>query len=218
MPDMAGKGPERASIAHAGEGNKMHAPAAERNASVLCDLLLRHAPRTGRALEIASGTGQHVATFARALPGLTWQPTDIDPQRLRSIDAWAAESGASNILAAQHLEASTPGWADTHGEQDLVVLINLLHLIPQTQTQALITEAIAALSLQGRFVLYGPFKRNGTFVSAGDANFHAHITDSNPALGYKNDLDVEGWLRAAGAGEIIRQEMPANNLAFIASR
>jgi hypothetical protein len=215
---MAGKTPERASVAHAGEGSKMHAPAAERNASVLCDLLLRHAPRTGRALEIASGTGQHVATFSRALPGLTWQPTDVDPLRLRSIDSWAAESGTKNIEPACHLDACTPGWAKTHGGQDLVVLINLMHLIPQVQAQALVTEAIAALTPQGRFVLYGPFMRNGTFISAGDANFHTHITDSDPALGYKNDLDVEGWLRAAGAGEIIRQEMPANNLAFIASR
>ena len=51
-------------------------PAADRNKQAILDVLLRLLPDQGSALEIASGTGQHVAWFAAHLPHWTWQPTD----------------------------------------------------------------------------------------------------------------------------------------------
>ena len=51
---------------------------AERNKGPILTLLERTLPRTGLVLEIGSGTGQHVAHFAKALPELTWQPSDLD--------------------------------------------------------------------------------------------------------------------------------------------
>jgi len=50
------------------------------------------APRRGRALEIASGTGQHITALARALPKLVWHPTEIAAERIASINAYAAEA------------------------------------------------------------------------------------------------------------------------------
>jgi tRNA G46 methylase TrmB len=44
-------------------------------------------PRHGLVLEIGSGTGQHVAHFAQALPELTFQPSEMDEGRHRSIAA-----------------------------------------------------------------------------------------------------------------------------------
>ena len=60
-------------------------PSAERNKGPILDVLARVLHRQGVVLEIASGTGQHVIHFARALPGLTWQPSDSDAELRDSI-------------------------------------------------------------------------------------------------------------------------------------
>lgn len=200
------------------DGGRLNAPAAARNVKPICDLLQTCAPRTGTALEIASGTGQHVVQFARTLPGLTWQPTEKDPARLDSINAWIAHAGVYNVLPAQALNAAQTGWGAAQAGKDLIVLINLLHLIPEPDARALITETAKALVPGGRFILYGPFLRAGETTSIGDARFHASLQTSDPAIGYKDDFDVVDWLHEAGLDLVDLIDMPANNLAFVAEK
>ena len=69
--------PKNASIAQDLKDGRLHAPAAGRNAQAILDVLGQYAPvsghaaASGHALEIASGTGQHVVDYATALSGLT---------------------------------------------------------------------------------------------------------------------------------------------------
>jgi len=213
---VTGTLPPSASVASASVGGKMWAPAAERNAVALTDLLARHAPPSGRALELASGTGQHVTAFAGRMPALVWQPSEVDADRLASISAYAEEAKLANLRPAIQLDATAGGWSVAQGAWDLIVLINLLHLISAPKARSVITEALAALRPGGCFVLYGPFMRAGQLTSAGDARFHAQLSGADPQIGYKDDTDIHLWLRAAGAKTISVEDMPANNLAFIA--
>ncbi|MCE8509855.1 DUF938 domain-containing protein [Ruegeria pomeroyi] len=213
---MSRNPPSVASIATTGEGARMLAPAAERNVGVLCDLLEQVAPHQGRALELASGTGQHVSAFAARLPGLHWQPTEVDAQRRASIDAYC--KGLDNVAAARELNATRPGWGANWAGQDLVVLINLLHLISEDEAATLIAEAAAALAPGGRLVIYGPFMRAGELTSEGDARFHAALTSEDPEIGYKDDFDTIDLMQAAGLEMAEVVEMPANNLALIAEK
>ena len=76
---------------------RWRAPAAERNHGPILTVLRRALPATGLVLEIASGTGQHVAHFAAALPDLEWQPSEADPAFHDSIRAWTAAAAPTNV-------------------------------------------------------------------------------------------------------------------------
>jgi SAM-dependent methyltransferase len=211
--------PGTASLAtSSGESAHLYAPSAERNAGPIGDLLERLAPRSGRVLELASGTGQHAVAFAARLSRLTWQPSEVDPARMASINAHAADSGLPNIAPVIALDATAPGWSAQHSGYDLIVLVNLLHLISEGEARTLISEAAEALAPGGALVLYGPFRRDGRLTSEGDARFHASLVAGDPDIGYKNDADIAAQLAVAGLELQEVVEMPSNNLAFHATR
>lgn len=56
-------------------------PMAERNKESILEVLADYVDETSSAfgLELGSGTGQHIVHFARALPSVTWQPSEISP-------------------------------------------------------------------------------------------------------------------------------------------
>jgi len=197
---------------------RMFAPAAARNLEPIAALLAEVAPTSGKALEIASGTGQHATAFAERLPDLHWQPTEIDEARRASIDARAAEAGLGNLAPAIPLDATTPGWGAKHSGQGLIFLANLLHLISEAEAKTLITEAASALAPGGVFVIYGPFMRAGELTSDGDRTFHARLVEQDPDVGYKDDFDTMDLLQSAGLEMVQVVEMPANNLALVARR
>lgn len=208
--------PPVASVATQGEGAKLVAPAASRNVDALCTLLAQVAPAEGRALELASGTGQHMAAFAARFPDLQWQPTEVDPARRASINAYTIDS--PNTLPAAGLNATEAGWHKDFQNLDLIVLINLLHLISWPEAQTLLFEVAQALAPRGRFVLYGPFMRHGKLISDGDARFHAALSQQDPEIGYKDDGQVQRYIEEIGLTPIRVSQMPANNLAFIAEK
>jgi SAM-dependent methyltransferase len=194
------------------------APSATRNAEAICAVLAGVAPGAGRALELASGSGQHVAALARACPGLDWQPTDRNAGNLGSIMAWAAWSGAPNIWPPVVLDAGVPGWGAAQAPVALVLVVNLLHLVPVPVAQTVVAEAARALAPGGMLAVYGPFLRDGATTSDGDAAFDASLRAQDPAIGYKDVAVVQGWMAAAGLVPRPAVVMPANNLFLLADR
>lgn len=192
------------------DDGRLSAPAAVRNTPAIVAALAGLLPPSGRVLELAAGTGEHAVALAEAFAGLDWQPTDIAPERLASIDAWRAARGVGNMRVALRLDATRPDWRVD--PVDVVYLANLLHLISAEAAQQVIAGAARALVPGGVFVAYGPFRTDGGFRSDSDARFHARLVASDPLAGYK---DLE-WVEEAGAQvgleRAARIEMPANNL------
>ncbi|MCO4824369.1 MAG: DUF938 domain-containing protein [Amylibacter sp.] len=205
-----------ASIAiDADKSGKLHAPSAARNAADLCATVQSFAPSSGNALEIASGTGQHIVTFAATMPNIHWQPSEVETSRLASIKAYRAESGLTNIAAPITLNATQSGWGKTVPPKDLITLANLLHLISATEAETLIVEAAKALNPNGKQALYGPFKREGILTSSGDETFDANLRAHDPETGYKDDAWIKATATTAGLIQSQAHEMPANNLLLI---
>ncbi len=198
---------------------RLSAPAALRNRAAITAALAAIAPAKGRALEIASGTGEHVVTFAPAMPGLHWHPTDPAPERRLSIAAWTAAVPSPNIIAPPlDLDACDPGWAAALGPFDLIFLANLLHLVTAPQALTCLTEMAAATAPRGIAAVYGPFLRDGRTTSEGDAAFHARLSAETPGTGYKDLAWVQGVWGAAGLVPDPPLDLPANNLLLSARK
>lgn len=193
------------------------AASAVRNLHPIQLVLNAHLPATGRALELASGTGQHIVAHALSFPGLEWQPSEPDPARLAMIDAWATEAALGNLRPALGLDACAPGWGAAQGPRALVLVVNLLHLISDGEMAVLLDEAAQALGPLGIFAIYGPFLREGAATSPGDAAFDADLRAQDPAIGYK-DLGVVCSVLEALQLRVHVEPMPANNVMILAKR
>jgi SAM-dependent methyltransferase len=191
----------------------LHAAATERNRDPILEVLRRVLPPAGLVLEIASGTGQHVAHFAPALPALRWQPSDASTAHLESIRAWSAASGADNIAAPLLLDVERLPWPVAHA--DAIVNINMIHIAPWSAAEALFRGATRLLPAAGLLYLYGPFKRGGQHTAPSNQRFDERLRGEDPRWGVR-DLDELAVLAASvgfGPAEIVA--MPANNLSLV---
>ena len=201
------------------DDRRRHAPATLRNRDPILSALKRHLPERGTVLEVASGTGEHAAHFAAALPGLAFQPSDPDPGARASIDAWAKDARLPNLRAAIALDAAAPDWerAVAGGAVDAVLCVNMVHIAPWAATPGLMRGAARLLPAGGVLCLYGPFKRGGRHTAPSNAAFDADLRASDPAWGVRDLEAVAAEAAARGFGSPVVEEMPANNL-FVAFR
>ena len=215
---LRSKLPPTASVTVPSGDGRLSAPAAVKNAGPITDLVKEFAPDTGQALEIASGTGQHIVKLAVVKPNLNWQPSDIDPLRIASIETWCEDDSLVNVRPPVILNATERGWSSKFNRQKFILLVNLIHLISEDETTILISEISAALAPGGRSIIYGPFKRNHKLTSVGDQTFHQSLIEADPQIGYKNDAWMTAEFKDAKLELLKVVPMPANNLAFICEK
>ncbi len=215
---LRSKLPPTASVVVQSRDGRLSAPAAEKNAGPITELVKEFAPDRGLALEIASGTGQHIVKLAVVKPNLNWQPSDIDPLRIASIETWRKDYNLANVRPPVRLNATKIGWSSKFNHQKFIFLVNLIHLISEDEATILISEISAALAPGGRSIIYGPFKRNNKLTSAGDQSFHQSLIEADPQIGYKNDAWMTARFKEKKLGILKVVPMPANNLAFVCEK
>ena len=134
---------------------------------------------------------------------------------MNSITSWARKANSNNLAAPITLDATASGWASEHSAFDLIIIVNLLHLISKVETTRLISEASQALNIQGTMLIYGPFMRGDRFESEGDERFHHSLVAQDSDIGYKSFESVQDLQTKAGLFTEATHEMPANNLMLV---
>jgi len=193
-----------------------HSAAAERNQGPILAALERLLPRRGVALEIASGTGQHAAHFAAALPQWQWQPSDVEPAALASIDGRCA--GLANVRPALVLDVLRPDWPGVPAVVDAIFCANMLHISPWPTCAALMRGAARHLAANGVLVLYGPYVVDGEPTAPSNVAFDADLRARDASWGLRRLADVAAEAEAAGLMLRERIAMPANNLLLAWTR
>ena len=194
--------------------HRQYAPATERNREPLLAVLQQELSAAHRVLEGASGTGQHAVFFARALPHLTWQPTDTDPEALASIEAWRQAEALPNVLPAQALDVLQQPWP-LAGPYDTLVCINMVHISPWEATQALLRGAARVLAPGGRLLLYGPYLVEGRPTAPSNLVFDASLRARDTRWGVRalEAVCAEGAAHGLTRERVV--DMPSNNLTVV---
>lgn len=173
-------------------------------------------PPRGLVLEVASGSGEHAVGFGAAFPGVTWQPSDADPEALASIDAWAADAGLANLRPALTLDARA--WPWPVAEAEAIVCINMIHIAPWEACLGLMRGAGALLRPGAPLYLYGAMRVGGQLTAASNVEFDASLRSRDPAWGVRDLEAVAAAARAEGLELERTVVMPANNLSLIFRR
>jgi SAM-dependent methyltransferase len=195
---------------------KETAPSAERNKGPILDVARRVLPARGLVLEIGSGTGQHVAHFAAALPSLVFQPSEMEASKHASIRAWARDAGLDNVRPPIELDIMRSPWPIDAA--DAIICINVIHISPWAATLALMTGAAAILPGGGVLLTYGPYRRNGRHTAPSNEEFDTSLRARNSEWGVRGMEEVERAANRAGLRLEEAVAMPANNFTLVFRR
>ena len=197
-----------------------HHPSALRNKEPIREVVSKYLKAGMKVLEIASGTGTHVSHMAAGIPGVTWQPSELDPGRLVDIADAAAEAGvADRVRKPVSIDISKPleGQIDTGEKYDAVFNSNMVHISPYKCAKGLFDAAGKVLKPgTGRLIMYGPFGFDGIITPESNVNFDLSLRSQNPEWGIRDvTRELAGEANRNGLKLEATHDMPANNKILV---
>ncbi len=189
---------------------KRHAPAALANRDALLSALRPFLPGAGSVLELGSGTGEHAVFLARHLPHLAFQPSDPDEAARASIAAWSAQAGLPNLRPPLNLDLTLTTWWRQRAE--VILCVNVLHLLPATAAEALVAGAARVLPPGGALCVCGPFRQAGLVAPPRLEDLERRLRAAVPGLAVPSAEALERAGRLAGLAPAARVSMGEGDL------
>jgi SAM-dependent methyltransferase len=182
--------------------------ACERNKEPILNILRTVLAQSTHVLEIGTGTGQHAVHFARALPHLTWQPSDVGPDVSELAERLRVE-GTPNIQPPFTLDVREATWPISSA--DAIFSANTLHIMDWQAVQKFFLGVGKLLSPSGLLCVYGPFRYDGHYTSDSNAAFDKHLRMRDTGSGIRDAEAVDALGSAQGLVLEADYRMPANN-------
>ena len=198
------------------KGGRRSAPAALRNREPIAEVLLGLLPANGLVLEIASGTGEHAVYFAERFPSLEWQPSDVHPDALSSIESWRVSAALANVRSPLVIDAASPDWPIDRA--DAVLSINMVHISPWSSALGLLDGAARLLPEGGPLILYGPWLKGDVPTVQSNLDFDADLKRRDPKWGLRRVEDFAAAAKERGFELVETRLMPANNMMLLFRR
>ena len=194
---------------------KPYAESCDINKDPILDLLKEVFADRRQVLELASGTGQHAVHFARALPHLTWQTSELE-QNHAGIQLWLDEAQLANVFAPLHIDANDEHWPAGH--YDAIFNANTVHILSWPEVEKLFSGMGRALNSGGILCLYGPFNYGGKFTSESNARFDVWLKSRDPRSGVRDFEALNALAIREGMTLLKDVEMPINNRTLLWQR
>lgn len=172
---------------------------------------------TPLCLEIAAGSGQHLAHFAPHFPHLKFQPTEVDENLLGSISYYAQNCSTKNILPPKQIDicAKLSSYGFKENSIDYIYNANMIHISPYECTIGLFENAGIYLKNDGLMITYGPYSKDGVITPESNVEFHASLKSRNPLWGIRDINDLVKLAEENNLSLIDTVEMPANNKTLV---
>jgi SAM-dependent methyltransferase len=187
---------------------KQSSPSCERNKEPILAVLREILSIPGLVLEIGSGSGQHALHFARGLPHVEWQPTDV-VENIPSISAWRDEAGLANLCEPLALDLFSDRWPVDAAQA--VVCINTIHIVSWKAVEKLFAGVGRLLKPGGTMYVYGPYRYAGRPLEPSNEAFDRWLKARDAASGVRLFEDVNRLALGNGLTLAGDRAMPANN-------
>jgi hypothetical protein len=197
--------------------SRLYFPATERNRQPIWDVLSPRLKPAGTYLEVASGSGEHLAYFAQQSGGrqVRWIPSDPLAEHRLSIADWCQE--LPHVAAPLDIDCRHPRWQGVD-EVDGILAINMVHIAPWSACVGLFAGAARHLSRRGWLYLYGAYFCADVDTAPSNLAFDQSLRQQNPEWGVRQLEQVTALALEVGLVLVQRTQMPANNLSLLFQR
>uniref|UniRef100_A0A914EF36 Methyltransferase-like 26 n=1 Tax=Acrobeloides nanus TaxID=290746 RepID=A0A914EF36_9BILA len=173
-------------------------------------------------LEIASGSGKHIAYFAKHFPKAIWQPSEHNPRYLHSIVGYVDHYKYDNLRVPLFIDITKPpnNWAlpADYRPKDVDVLlnINMIHISSSAAVEGLFSAAGSLLKpKEGKLITYGPYVIDGIISAQSNIDFDVSLRSQNPEWYLRDVHDLKLKAQTSGLKLIKIYQVPDNNHMLI---
>lgn len=195
--------------------SKPFSQACENNKHPILEVLKNAFAKQKYVLEIGSGTGQHAVHFAKNLPFLTWQTSDLLMNHA-GINQWIIDQPTPNLKRPLAIDLAEE--LSLIESIDAIFTANTLHIISWPLVQRFFALVDKNLTKNGVLCIYGPFNYQGKYTSESNANFDLWLKARDENSGIRNFESVYQLAARIGLSLLKDIAMPANNHLLIFKR